>query len=452
MAWGWNNKEEEKEEAESGSVADVSAKIQALLENARNKFHDEYKDVKLSVTCAALIQLYVQVQAKSPSDKEFSRDLLYNKAGDVGQVKAKEHEDLQKCLNFAEWAYLSETKELEKNLGTYGFSLLKQEKVEEAGCVGYFIAIDPTTKTALIGVKGTSSVSDCLTDCCAATSQQTLENSFVEGDDSLKEISAHEGILTSANALATSLEPFAKDLFLPLGYKFLLCGHSLGAGAAGLTGVLLRSQYPELQTDNRLQVMAFAAPPVLNHKAALACSSFTTTIVNNSDCVTRASLNNVEVLFKILSDIQKKLVVAGMNPVDISSTKAYLKKIREGSGGEMIMTTEEGSQVIDKAQKDVSVDDPHHLYVPGKVVILYRKWQDRKKRDEKITVLKQAAKEAGEKFDEKEALKDQEPLPVFCVHTDGVTDVLRLVEIDSDMVNDHMCGAYHQMVDGLKIS
>lgn len=47
MAWGWNNKEEEKEEAESGSVADVSAKIQALLENARNKFHDEYKDVKL---------------------------------------------------------------------------------------------------------------------------------------------------------------------------------------------------------------------------------------------------------------------------------------------------------------------------------------------------------------------------------------------------------------------
>ena len=131
-------------------------------------------------------------------------------------------------MNFAEWAYLTSTKELEKNLASCGYSLLKHEKVDEAGSVGYFIAIDPETKTALIGIKGTSSLSDMLTDCCAATAKQTLDRSFIADDDSFKEISAHEGILFSANALAKSLKPFVKDLFLPLQYRLCLCGHSLG--------------------------------------------------------------------------------------------------------------------------------------------------------------------------------------------------------------------------------
>lgn len=404
-----------------------------------------------SVTLPAFIQLVIQAQSKSPSDKEFSRDLLYNKAGDAAEVKGEELEDVDKSLNFAEWAYLSSSKELEKNLESYGYSLLKHEKVDEAGYVGYFIAIDPETKTALIGVKGTSSLSDMLTDCCASTTRKTLERSFVVNDDSLKEISAHDGILISAISLAKDLKPFVKDLFLPLQYRLCLCGHSLGAGVAILAGVLLRSQYPELITNDRVRVMAFASPPVLNHKAASACSSFTTTIVNNSDVITRASLNNVEVLLQILSDIQEKLVETGMNPVDMQSTAAYLSKIREGAGGEMLMTKEEGFDVLNQAQKGVSIDDPDHLYVPGKVILLYRKWQDRKKRKEELEAMEKAANEKGEKFSEKEAVKEQDPLPVYCVHTDGIADPLRLIEIDDDMVKDHLCGAYHLMVDGLKV-
>mmetsp|Transcript_33687 Transcript_33687/g.81665 ORF Transcript_33687/g.81665 Transcript_33687/m.81665 type:complete len:490 (-) Transcript_33687:879-2348(-) len=428
----------------------VSAKISVLLDNARNKFEDEYMDLKLRVTIPALLQLVIQAEEKTPSDQEFSRDVLYNKTGKASEVKGKELENLDQCLSFAEWAYEPSTKELEKSLGSCGYSLLKHEKVEEAGLVGYYIAIDPEKKTAIIGIKGTSSLSDMLTDCCAATTKQTLDHSFVANDDSLKEISAHEGILISSNALAKSLEPFIKHLFLPLNYRLLLCGHSLGAGAAGLTGVLLRSQYPELIKKNSLEVISFASPPVLNHKAALACLPFTTSVVNNSDCVTRASLNNVEVLFKILQDIQTKLVEAGMDPVDRKSTSAYLSKIKSGKSGEMLMSTEEGFDVIGKAQKGVSIDDPDHLYVPGKVILLYRKWQDRKKRREELEAMEQAAKDKGEKFVEEEAVKEQEPLPVFCVRTDGVADPLRLIEIDNDMVMDHLTGSYHTMVDGLK--
>lgn len=53
MAWGWSTKkEEEKEEVDAGSLdltdmSTVSVKMQELLENARNKFEDKYKDVKL---------------------------------------------------------------------------------------------------------------------------------------------------------------------------------------------------------------------------------------------------------------------------------------------------------------------------------------------------------------------------------------------------------------------
>ena len=48
-------------------------------------------------------------------------------------------------------------------------------------------------------------------------------------------------------------------------------------------------------------------------------------------------------------------------------------------------------------------------------------------------------------------MKEQDPLPVYCVHTDGIADPLRLIEMDDDMVKDHLCGAYHLMVDGLKV-
>ena len=56
MAWGWSNEKLEKEEeskdagdlAESlTDMANVTVKMQGLLDNARGKFEDEYKDVKL---------------------------------------------------------------------------------------------------------------------------------------------------------------------------------------------------------------------------------------------------------------------------------------------------------------------------------------------------------------------------------------------------------------------
>ena len=52
---------------------------------------------------------------------------------------------------------------------------------------------------------------------------------------------------------------------------------------------------------------------------------------------------------------------------DFKSTLAYLKKIREGKDGQLIMSAEEVISELDKAIEKEGVDDPDHLYVPGKV-------------------------------------------------------------------------------------
>ena len=87
------------------------------------------------------------------------------------------------------------------------------------------------------------------------------------------------------------------------GYRLLLCGHSLGAGAAALAAALLRLRFPQLfptvtaddqgkARQNKVHVYAFAPPPVLDHDSAVAASSYCTTIINNADIIPRCSLVN----------------------------------------------------------------------------------------------------------------------------------------------------------------
>lgn len=142
---------------------------------------------------------------------------------------------LDQELKYADWAY-EKTEDIQENLKQTGFILLRHEPNKEAGKVGYYISYNPEKKVALIGVKGTDSKEDMLTDCCAATATHELERNFVEGDkgwfeklvrpdkSSLKNIHCHEGILVSSKWLAEELKPFVRDFFVPLEYQILVCG------------------------------------------------------------------------------------------------------------------------------------------------------------------------------------------------------------------------------------
>lgn len=155
----------------------VITKLTSVLDRMRGKFGDKYKHVKLTVAFPALLQLVAQAQTRKSSKEEWRRDLMFKNAG--SEATKEDLKGLDQDLDFADWAYLDSTEELKQNLLSCGYSLLKHEIVKAAGFVGYYVAIDGKKKVAIVGVKGTSSLDDVITDCCAKTVTHQLEGCFM---------------------------------------------------------------------------------------------------------------------------------------------------------------------------------------------------------------------------------------------------------------------------------
>jgi len=308
----------------------------------------------------SVIQLNESIKKHHPE----YRDRSYRDGGEV--VSIEELEELSEGVELAEWAYEDSYAVLKKNLREKDYVLLRHEMSCEFGHVGHYIAINHKSKIALIGLKGTSTFSDLVTDATGKAIEHTLGNSFDESYLS-KEIRCHEGIWTAALTMADDLEELVSNLFLPSGYRVLICGHSLGAGAACLLGLLLRSRISDLRGD-KLRVLAIASPPVLNYDAALATSSFCTSIVNNNDVVPRMSLSNLVKLAKMLVRVDSILKERDLKPCDVSSALRYVKDLMQ-SDSEPIMSCEEVDEIF--SEENVLTDDEDDLFVPGRVVTMW---------------------------------------------------------------------------------
>lgn len=201
-----------------------------------------------------------------------------------------------------------------------------------------------------------------------------------------------------------------------------------GAGVAALVGIMLR---PKVVGNNKLKVVAFASPPIIDHKSALDCRDFVTTIVNKSDVIPRSSLANLAVLRCLLLDsVRPKLHEKGLAPKDFTSTTALLyyltnKSDDEANESSWIMTAQEAHDSLEKALAKVPIDDKQHLYVPGKVVFLYKLWSKKRMTNE----------------DEKAAdgARIIEP-------TDHI---LRHLDLDLTMVTDHLSASYRAAIADL---
>jgi hypothetical protein len=196
-------------------------------------------------------------------------------------------------------------------------------------------------------------------------------------------------------------------LFLPAGYRIVLVGHSLGAGCACMAAILLRERIPALQSPRSvpttgnsaqlpLEVIAFAPPPILNREAAIATTSFITSIVHNDDMVPRSSLSNLVSLLRFLSIVNTRLDEKGLRPQGLGGAVRLLKMVLgggvdvDGDGKhDTIMTAEEIFVGLNKAHSidDLTIaadgecsnnessvlEDMDHLFVPGKVIVIYEK-------------------------------------------------------------------------------
>ncbi|KAJ8363823.1 hypothetical protein SKAU_G00126540 [Synaphobranchus kaupii] len=164
----------------------------------------------------------------------------------------------------------------------------------------FFVALDHKKEAVLVAVRGTLSLKDVLTDLSA-----DCENLPIEGVTGA--CYAHKGITQAANYIYKKLinDGILNQAFtIAPEYRLVITGHSLGAGAATVLAILLRSAFPTLQC------YAFSPPGGLLSKALADYSrEFVVSVVLGKDLVPRLSIPNMEDLkrriLKMVSNCNK---------------------------------------------------------------------------------------------------------------------------------------------------
>jgi len=368
----------------------------------------------------SLIHLYREIFAKDPDyrDKQYHSSNNCQKEGGDDHVPLQDLHELAEYLEYAHWAYQKSDDILSKNCRQAGLDLIAHDTATEPGRVGHFIALNHASKLAIVGLKGTSTISDVLTDLIAIPKEHVgchfddadfaaANNSKSDIDGATDSMRVHEGIFTAALWMADKLQPMIENLLLPLKYKVVLCGHSLGtfeyeksrmlilfcllcsemllmltffccsqiptgAGTACLLGLELRSRIQAFrQNYTDLRVLAYATPPVVSYKASRACAPFVTSMVNNADIVTRSSVGNLIILNKLLIKINEKLKAKGLTIDSWASLKKYYEE-HSTIDDELLLVEDELDAFFEETHADPETET-EALFVPGKVVVIWDK-------------------------------------------------------------------------------
>lgn len=383
----------------SNTLTSIVEKVHLLLQSAGHRlqnFHDD--DVPVPNLYASLI-LYMQLAAQL--NRRFPGRLIhmYNNTDPsaTGETFVVDKRELREAFQWAMWAYEPKLETLQSNFGTEFAVKQHTTSAPARPCnVGHFVAISKSRKLVVVGVKGTSTLEDLLTDCCGRSipyihnisSEPAIEVSAERpdivgvSDEEIEvtsgheriwmqangdhEVRCHEGILLSATKLANDVAGLVENYVVRNRYRCVVCGHSLGAGAASLLAVVLRSRFPTLaQNDAALQVYAFAPPPVLDLDSALLASPYVLSIVNNADIVPRCSLANLLVFLEFLRLVNQKVEERGLHLMQPFATAALIRKVLKGADDDdLLMTAEEVEQARNAAYKKIHLQHPVSVVSP----------------------------------------------------------------------------------------
>lgn len=459
-----SEKEEEELEDDLSSPRVIAGKLKGLLEVASSKLsgEDDFEDdTKAYLSLLAMLRL----TPKFAAQRAQARDAMYKSSGVPGTKT--DLSGIDEALQYAALAYEDDKAQLRSQLETNGFKLLVHSPESNAGSVGYYVALCPKRKLALVGVKGTSTLGDVVTDSCGRAVTHELEGDGFGGRTTIR---CHEGIMLSAKALAENIEPFMQ-IFEALGYRTIIAGHSLGAGAGALLGTILCSKMPSLlsprgwtlrgiigsvrrgfgrilrrrkvdQVDisslfdrgDKLHVVAFATPPVLDYETALLSSQICTSVVNDVDVIPRLSLSNVVILVKTLHSTREMLAEKDMVPEEVNTVTALALNAASldiSKDEASTIRADELIQTMERALDSVELDDPDHLYVPGRILFMFK--------NHTAAALKAAdAADYDDNFAAKvdDSLSDKS-LEMDFIVTDGSAKALRMIELDENMITDH---------------
>jgi hypothetical protein len=290
-----------------------------------------------------------------------------------------------------------------------GYQLIRHDNATEPGRVGHYIAVHHAQKQVVIAIKGTSSLSDVLTD---------ILGKAIPHDES-PGLRCHEGIYIASKMMLEDTLHLIEQLFVPQNYKVVVTGHSLGAGVASLLGIFLKQALP---SNLDLQVYAFATPACCSLQAAMDAQDYITAVVNNHDCVPRMNIINLRLMHKLFLLMDSKLVEKGLSPNDWRSAKRYINDLMI-MDAQLLVSPEELTQFFETEFSLLETDDNKslledvELYVPGKVISIWNHTND--------------------------------PSIIGGKVTNGNSQVLKQIFVEKNMLSDHSCDSYRQNIEGL---
>uniref|UniRef100_A0A803LFE0 Fungal lipase-type domain-containing protein n=1 Tax=Chenopodium quinoa TaxID=63459 RepID=A0A803LFE0_CHEQI len=137
---------------------------------------------------------------------------------------------------------------------------------------GYYIGIDPRRKLVILGIRGTHTVYDLVTDIVSTS----------DGDVTFEGYSTHFGTAEAARwFLNHEMGTIKKCLHKHEGFRLRLVGHSLGASTASLLAMMLRQKSAtELGFDpSTVTAVGIATPPCVSKELAESCCDYVSTVV-----------------------------------------------------------------------------------------------------------------------------------------------------------------------------
>ncbi|KAG8050234.1 hypothetical protein GUJ93_ZPchr0009g2369 [Zizania palustris] len=275
---------------------------------------------------------------------------------------------------------------------------------------GYYIAIDPRAKLVILGIRGTHTVYDLVTDLIALSDKKVSPKGF----------STHFGTYEAARwYLRHELGIIRKCLENHKDYKLRLVGHSLGGASAALLAIMLRKKSEEELgfSPDIISAVGFGTPPCVSREIAQSCASYVSTVVLQDDIIPRLSAAS---LARLRTEILKTDWVSVLEKEDlkhivdivtnaklvVSSIQDVARKLADYAKTVTVSASSDGvkdpgrplssTEVLLSAENKADVFVPEDLFLPGTLYYLKRDIEDIKGGEDESYTLWRG--DAGENF------------------------------------------------------
>ncbi|XP_030499949.2 uncharacterized protein LOC115715249 isoform X1 [Cannabis sativa] len=191
--------------------------------------------------------------------------------------------DLIYHTELAKGAYKDNATSLARHSMLRESNVLKFVKNSSVMRPGYYIGVDTRKKLVILGIRGTHTVYDLITDIVSSSDSEVTFEGY----------STHFGTAEAARwFLNHEMETIKQCLAKYEGFRLRLVGHSLGGAIASLLAIMIRKKSLKdlgFSPDN-VTAIGYATPPCVSKELAENCSDFVSTVVMQDDIIPRLSI------------------------------------------------------------------------------------------------------------------------------------------------------------------